>query len=182
MAWGRWDAADPPSSDGNIHWPWPSMLEKQGIPVRGRVLAVDGVLSEAGVSHALSINCCGAGSCGADLGPRGWGWRQVHWEKPAQGRVGGNRFPQELGTNLAPWGRKTAPGASPTSPLGWERGRGAQPFPAQRIVLPREPPSEPAQGPGCHAGRTGGDPVGQHGLGAGTAGGLGWGWGASFCC
>lgn len=74
---------------------------------------MDGVLSEAGVSHVLGINRCGAGSSGADPGARGWDWRHVHWEKPARGRVGGNRFPQELGTNLAPWGG----GKQPLAPL-----------------------------------------------------------------
>lgn len=85
----------------------------------GRALAplpcwqMDGVLSEAGVFHVVGINRCGAGSSGADPGARGWDWRHVHWEKPARGRVGGNRFPQELGTNLAPWGG----GKQPLAPL-----------------------------------------------------------------
>lgn len=140
------------------------------------------VLSEAGVSHALSINRCAAGSSRADLGARRWGWRQAHWEKPARGRVGGNRFPQELGTNLAPWGGGRQPLAPlPLAPIGWEQGRGAQPFPAKCVVLQREPLSEPAQGPGCHAGCTRGDLVGQPSLGAGTGGGgVGMGLGACF--
>lgn len=122
IAWGRWGAADLPCSHGNIHWPWPSVPEKRGIPVGvggGRVMPalpcwqMDGVLHEAGVSHVLGIHRCGAGSSGADPGARGWGWRQVHWEKPAQRRVGGNRFPQELRTNLAPSGG----GKQPLAPL-----------------------------------------------------------------
>lgn len=77
---------------------------------------MDGVLSEAGVSHAFGINRCSAGSSGADPGARGWGWRQVHWEKPARGSAGGNRFPQELATNLVPWRGGKQPLAPPRQP------------------------------------------------------------------
>lgn len=66
----------------------------------------------------------------------GWGWRRIRWGKPARGREGGNRFPQELGTCLAPWGGgKQPPAPLPPAPSG---GNAAQPCPAKRGALPRE--------------------------------------------
>lgn len=146
---------------------------------------MDRLLSEAGVSQALGINRCAAGSSGADPGARRWGWRQVHWEKPARGRVGGNRFPQELGTNLAPWGGGKQPLAPlPAAPSGGNEAEA--PNPSLQSVLC-------SQGSRCRSrhrdlgamrdvlgGTLWDSPAWEQVLGQGV--GLGWGWGAVFYC
>lgn len=146
---------------------------------------MDRLLSEAGVSQALGINRCAAGSSGADPGARRWGWRQVHWEKPARGRVGGNRFPQELRTNLAPWGGGKQPLARlPAAPSGGNEAEA--PNPSLQSVLC-------SQGSRCRSrhrdlgamrdvlgGTLWDSPAWEQVLGQGV--GLGWGWGAVFYC
>lgn len=68
----------------------------------------------------------------------GWRWRRVRWGKPARGREGGNRFPQELGTNLAPWGGgKQPPAPLPPAPSGGNAARAPSPALQSGVRSPR---------------------------------------------
>lgn len=87
---------------------------------------------------------------------------------------------QDQPGSLGGW--KTAPGIVPAGRLGWERSRGAQPFPTKQGVLLGELPSELVLGPRHHVGRAEGDPVGQPSLGAGTGVVRDGAEGAAFCC
>lgn len=102
----------------------------------------------------------GGQSCGGVLGKTCWGE--------------GGAFPQELGTNLAPWGGwKTAPGTLPPAPSGGHRAE--QPNPSLQCWGSSEQElCRAAVGPCCHEGRAGGGPVGQGtGIDLGVGGGQG---------
>lgn len=125
---------------------------------------------------------------GADLGVRGLGMEARSLGKTCSGKGGREQIP--TGARDQPGslgGRKTAPGASPAGPLGWERRRGAQPFSAKWGALPGELPLGAALSRHGDLGNMrdvlGGtlwdSPAWEQVLGGHM--GMGWGWGAAFC-
>ena len=138
---GRWGAADPPqtSAMGTRGWPRP-LVTGLGASRRGAQLMPPpcpescwrrrwGLIRGRCFPWLLGCRQLGGRSGGAGQTCSGKGGRE-------QIPTGARDQPGSLG------GWKTAPGASPTVPLGWERRRGAQPFPAKWGALPGEPPSE----------------------------------------
>lgn len=136
----------------------------------GQVFPMGSALTVGVPAARGQIRGRGAGDGGAFAG-----------ENPLGEREGGKRFPQELGTNLAPWGGGKQPPAPllPPAPTG---GNAAQPFPAKVGCAPlREPLSEPSAGTRAPCGTCWGGPCGTARPGSRYLE-LGGGGGAAFYC